>query len=154
MTFSYSLILTYSYFFTQTITVNNAFLSNTIFLSFDGSTFTYIITQFVYYEYNFISYSTCYSYYSNFFTLIRQNELPNGKSISTQALIGIICGSFAAVFLIIGVILFVFHRSKNDISKSSSSTSIKRSASDVEIRSEHIDHEMNKLALDDEDQWI
>ncbi|KAH0802495.1 uncharacterized protein GO595_004544 [Histomonas meleagridis] len=95
VTLSVSYSLTYSALGTQTLSY---YLSN--------SMITYVETNFIYYSYTVIVYSTYYSYYSNFFTYVYLSPSDASGGMTTAALIGIICGAVAFVLIVVAAVTF------------------------------------------------
>ena len=123
-TFSHSLTLTLSLSVTQTITVLSSFsLSHS--LSATGSTSTQVQTQLVFYEYKFIAYPTCYSLFSDFFTIIYMSA-PHENSSATTAAVA------AAIVVSLLVVLLIHVRHKKCASGKSKSSSVSQNkASEV-----------------------
>ena len=116
-TVTHSFALTYSLTITQTVIAVGSFVSNTFLLSAVGSTYTSTHSSFVFYEYATILYSSYYSFYSHFFTIIVDPGLQQRGGLRTDALVGIVCGLVAAVLLIAGIIVFVTCREKKEFKR-------------------------------------
>ena len=70
-------------------------------------------------------------------------------------LIGVICGSIAAAFLIIGIIIFVVRRKLKEISTTSKiSVNEDSSSKGRDNQTECVNKNITELALDDDDMWI
>ena len=67
------LLWMHSHLFTETI-IAKASLLNTVSLYIVGKSCTYISTFFIYYEYIVVHYSTYFSFYAVFFTIVYQND--------------------------------------------------------------------------------
>ena len=152
ITFSHSSVLTRTLSVTETISVT-LFVSCTVSLSVLDSSFTHVSTPLSYYAYRAVQYSSYYSFYSDFFTVIYQTESQNGFRIPAETLIGIVCGSIAAVLLIVGIVVFLVHRNSKQVLTSSSSKH--ELPCEREDQTEYVNQdELGKLALKEDDQWI
>ena len=86
---------------------------------------------------------------SHFFNINYQSEAPKHKCISLECSIGVICSSVAFVHLIIGINIFIFHRSpKENLEKTASSFNLNSSSNEKENQIG-----LSKLALNEDDQW-
>ena len=140
---------------TQTVVAIGSFVSNTFLLSAVDSTYTFTHTSFIFFEYATIRYSSYYSFYSHFFTIIVDPSPQQHGGLRTGALVGIVCGLVSAVLLIVGIIVFVAHREKKESTRTKASiSSIKQTSSTGGSKVESVDKEFDKLIGEDEDQWI
>ncbi|KAH0797597.1 cellulase family glycosylhydrolase [Histomonas meleagridis] len=104
-TLSNTYTLTYSFSVTQTETYQIT-ITNTLAFTYINSTYSYVPTIFIFYEYTMIAYTTYYSYYSNFI----QNNEPTNDSNTT--LIIVIC-VVVVVIIIIVLLIVLFIRIRN-----------------------------------------
>ncbi|KAH0786922.1 leucine-rich repeat domain-containing protein [Histomonas meleagridis] len=139
---SVSYSLTYSAIDTQTISY---YLSN--------SELTYVETNFIYYNYTVIVYSTYYSYYSNFFTYVYLSPSDEPGGITTAALIGIICGAVAFVLIVVAAVTFLV-KSNNRKEKSSVKLQFKETTTSTTKQYDDVDSIVEELAKEDEDNWL
>ncbi|KAH0786760.1 hypothetical protein GPJ56_009289 [Histomonas meleagridis] len=149
----YSLVISYTEFmsYTQTISVSNYSL-RTHSMTLYGSSPTYVITENIYYEYIIVHYTTYYSYYMEFYTIIYSFSTSK-NTISTGALVGIICGSCIFVFLIIAIVIFLLKSNKKK-PNSSVKLEFKDSTNSETPLVEEVIKDIEDLAKEDEDQWI
>ncbi|KAH0788521.1 leucine-rich repeat domain-containing protein [Histomonas meleagridis] len=147
-----TLSLTNSYSITETVTISGTY-SYSYVLTLIGVSSTYVRTDLIYYEYILTRYSTLYSFYSNFFTIIDIIN-PVGNGISQKALIGIICGAIIAVLLIMGIIIFLVKKSKKSNSESTALKLETKNSTGSDMRSDEVNQEYNELVLEDQDQWL
>lgn len=70
-----------------------------------------------------------------------------------EALIGVVCGSVAAVLLIIGITIFMFRRKSKEI-LSNSSDNRDSSSDSREKQAEYIDQELHEHAVNENDKWL
>ena len=114
--------------------------------------YTYINEEFVFYEYNVIAYSSYFSFYTDLFSIINQNEKIQNNRIEIGLLIGIICGSVAIVLIIVGIIVW-FVRNHNKNLQSSSDNELDKTYTE-KVSTEKIDEGIGKMVMEDVDQWI
>ena len=98
MTLSHSFVLTRSLSVTETVSASILSVSETVSISAFDSTFTFIPTKFIYYDYKVVQYSSYYDFYSDFFTIIHQNESPANDNNAT--IITAVCVAIAAIIII------------------------------------------------------
>ena len=83
-----------------------------------------------------------------FYTLETEKD-----KISTNVLIGIICGSVAFVFIILGLIIFLIrHKQKNKIS--SNKNEVIANSSSSTKQHENVPDEVGDLINEEDDQWL
>ncbi|KAH0790889.1 hypothetical protein GPJ56_005024 [Histomonas meleagridis] len=93
---------------THSLSIYGITQTNSITISFFNSTYEYITTMFIYYEYTFIDYTLYYLVYSNFFTFYNQNQ---GKSDESKLpMIIAICASVALVIIICVIAIVVIRK--------------------------------------------
>ena len=96
-TLSLTFALTHSLSVTHTITIYDT-QTNSFSLSAIDTSLTYVQTEVVYYEYAVVAYSSYYSFYTNFFTVVYPNEPQTNDSSAT--IIISVCAAVAAVVIV------------------------------------------------------
>ena len=112
-------------------------------------------TELVYYEYTAVAYSLYFSFYTDFIVVYSPDAPPLGASIGTSALVGIVCGSVAAVLVVAGIVFWLFR--SNDASAppakgAESSTSHPMNESNV-VTTE-VNETIGSMVNNEEDMWI
>ncbi|KAH0795964.1 Ig domain-containing protein [Histomonas meleagridis] len=162
---SHTFTLLYKITYTNSITLKTIHIIDSFINSFtyyhSENTYLEILsnTQLIYYEYDFISYSYLEkSYYFGFYILVFINVEKTDK-ISSKVLIGIICGSFAFVLVMIGMVIFLVKKGKKKEKEISSSnydvTTTAKSPSTGHVQeNQEIDLNLTDVVNNENDNWI
>ena len=105
-----SLTLIYSLYITETKSIINSFLSKSFSISISKSTYIYTQTDFIFYEYTVIVYSSYFSFYSDFFVFYQQSEIPDKDKTNIYIIIGVVV---AAIVVILLLSIFLIRVQKN-----------------------------------------
>ncbi|KAH0787220.1 hypothetical protein GPJ56_008934 [Histomonas meleagridis] len=145
-TVTYSLTIVHSFLLVT-------YLHNSFTLTMIGSDFTYVTTDFIYYDYSLIIFTTYFSFIHNFITVAPTASQQSGSGLSKGAVIGIICGGVVIVLVIIGIVIFVVKR--GNANKRINLSTVEEAATSSYIEnSVVVDQEVNKFVKEDNDQWI
>ena len=100
-----------------------------------------------------IAYSSYYSFFSRFFTVVYPAAPSPAGSIAAPALVGIVCGAAAAVFIIAGIVVYMV-RSNKEKKESTAQVEFNETTTSSTKLIEDVNEDIGMMAQDDEDKWI
>ena len=118
------------------------------------STLAYTETEFVFYEYKVVAFSSYISILSDFFILVTQAQSMGEGGLSKGALIGVVCGAVAAAFIMLTIVALVVRKANMKEVLSSEYSSSKSAAKGETCFQEKIDEELENFMYQEKDQWL